>query len=65
MALDRTSYLAQLVDLLTPDTTNTRIGVANASPTRTLDVTGTFGASGASTLGKEQIEAMTKSSKSL
>jgi len=37
--------------LLTPDTTNTRIGVANASPTRTLDVTGTFGASGASTLG--------------
>jgi hypothetical protein len=34
MALDRTSYLAQLVDLLTPDTTNTRIGVANASPTR-------------------------------
>jgi len=41
MALDRTSYLAQLVDLLTPDTTNTRIGVANASPTRTLDVTGT------------------------
>jgi len=36
-----TTRLGQLVDVLTPDTTNTRIGVANASPTRTLDVTGT------------------------
>jgi hypothetical protein len=51
MAANLTTKLGQLVDVLTPDTTNTRIGVANASPTRTLDVTGTFGASGASTLG--------------
>jgi len=51
MVANLTTKLGQLVDVLTPDTTNTRIGVANASPTRTLDVTGTFGASGASTLG--------------
>jgi hypothetical protein len=51
MPANLTTKLGQLVDVLTPDTTNTRIGVANASPTRTLDVTGTFGASGASTLG--------------
>jgi hypothetical protein len=41
MAANLTTKLGQLVDVLTPDTTNTRIGVANASPTRTLDVTGT------------------------
>jgi hypothetical protein len=51
MAANLTTKLGQLVDVLTPDTTNTRIGVANSSPSRTLDVTGTFGASGASTLG--------------
>jgi len=43
MAANLTTKLGQLVDVLTPDTTNTRIGVANASPTRTLDVTGTGG----------------------
>ena len=41
MPANLTTKLGQLVDVLTPDTTNTRIGVANASPTRTLDVTGT------------------------
>jgi len=41
MTANLTTRLGQLVDVLTPDTTNTRIGVANASPTRTLDVTGT------------------------
>ena len=41
MVANLTTRLGQLVDVLTPDTTNTRIGVANASPTRTLDVTGT------------------------
>ena len=51
MPANLTTKLGQLVDVLTPDTTNTRIGVANASPTRTLDVTGTFGVTGAATLG--------------
>ena len=46
MPANLTTKLGQLVDVLTPDTTNTRIGVANASPTRTLDVTGTGGFSG-------------------
>jgi hypothetical protein len=46
MAANLTTKLGQLVDVLTPDTTNTRIGVANASPTRTLDVTGTGGFTG-------------------
>jgi hypothetical protein len=46
MPANLTTKLGQLVDVLTPDTTNTRIGVANASPTRTLDVTGTGGFTG-------------------
>jgi len=46
MAANLTTKLGQLVDVLTPDTTNTRIGVANASPTHTLDVTGTGAFSG-------------------
>ena len=51
MVANLTTKLGQLVDVLTPDTTNTRIGVANASPTRTLDVTGTGAISTSLALG--------------